>query len=557
MAAGVLDSTDWKQRAAPFADLRRYDDGRPIVVMELTPNEPQRSDEWATLVERWLDLLPHHHILDAIDTDGDTLLLRYAAIDWSPTQRDDKRVATWGRQLVDVFMLIASQFPNQEAHFFRPLLTFDVAARMRVGFMPTSKIETWIPSDVMASWPKCHQTGLVYAIGHALRDLCTHDPIGELQSILDRATDPSPLHRYQNLAWLRSAFDDLAFASLDETYEAALVAAEEGFGWLQVGDPVLATPQFLGALKLRPELVAAKEGLARCHALRRIGEVAQPIPDADHLVAADAHAESGQHLAAAYRYERAARQTSRPTAELVRANAGVARCRLALGHVDAASSAAVCALELDALHGEALSIAFRCAMLRLQYDAAIGFAQRRLAIDDTDAGLYYLLGRALLVRKRFVEARDAFDRACTLEPKRIEAMLLRREADRCARRVADVVGVARPMTVDLPEHLMAMRDPLAAGRVDEVIPQLELLVDDGAAQLVLAECLAYAQRYEEALGVYVRAGELDAALRTRSTIGRARALLFLERADEALAALAGFEGKDANELRAMIRERLS
>jgi cytochrome c-type biogenesis protein CcmH/NrfG len=159
------------------------------------------------------------------------------------------------------------------------------------------------------------------------------------------------------------------------------------------------------------------------------------------------------------------------------------------------------------------------------------------------------------VLKRFHEARDAFDRACTLEPKRIEAMLLRREADRAARRLADTVGVARPMTIDLPEHLIALRDPLAAGNVDAVIPRLEQLTDDPAAQLVLAECFAYAQRYEESLGAYQRAAELP-ALRARATFGRARALLFLERANDALAELAGFEGRQANELRAMIRERL-
>ena len=75
-------------------------------------------------------------------------------------------------------------------------------------------------------------------------------------------------------------------------------------------------------------------------------------------------------------------------------------------------------------------------------------------------------------------------------------------------------------------------------------------------RLALAECLAYAQRYDEALVVYKRVIALDPVLRARATINYARALVFLERAEEAFAALAGFEGKDANELRAVIRDRL-
>jgi hypothetical protein len=153
--------------------------------------------------------------------------------------------------------------------------------------------------------------------------------------------------------------------------------------------------------------------------------------------------------------------------------------------------------------------------------------------------------------KRFVEAREAFDRACTLEPKRVEAMLLRHEADRMVRRIAGVVGVARPMHLDLPEHLASLRDPLAAGRVDEVIPILEAMPDDDA-QLVLAECFAYVQRYEEALVTYRRVGR-----RARATEGIVRALLFLDRAGEAEAELAFLDdSREANELRALVRERL-
>lgn len=562
--SSALDVTDWRGHPAMFGALRRFDDGRPIVVMELTPNEPDRAEAWSALKRCWLELLPHHHVLDAIEDEDHTLLLRYAAIDWrsAPVRADNpvgrKLVATWGRQLVDGYLLIASQFPGEAAYFMRPLITFDHATRLRVGFLPTTTREPWMPGDVSTSWPAANERGLVYAIAFALRDLCLGwaEPTAEpIKSLLERALDPSPQYRHPSLASLRAALDDLAYAPLDEKRDAALYATEEGIGWLHLGEPKPATSKFLAALTFCPELLAAKEGLARCHALRKLGETPPPAR-ADHLAMARAHEESGQLLAAVHRYERAATELADSPARAA-AWAGIARSRLALGHTADALAAGISALAIDPHHTEALSIGARAALALGRYDEAIGLIERGIAADALDAGAHYLHGRALLLRKRFLEARDAFDRACTLDPRRIEAMLLRREADRSARRVANAVGVARPMTVDLPDHLMELRDPLAAGRVDEVIPTLELLADDPAAQLVLAECLAYAQRYDEAIVVYPRAIALDPALRARATINYARALIFLERAEEALAVLAGFEGKDAGELRAIIRERLS
>lgn len=561
--SSALGVSDWRGRRPPFGELRRFDDGRPIVVMELTPDEPDRAEAWSALRTCWLELLPHHHILDAIEEDDRTLLLRYAAIDWrsapvrgdSPTGR--KMIATWGRQLVDAYTLIASQFRGAAAHFMRPLLTFDITNRLRVGFLPTTEREPWIPHEVSRSWPASDEPALGYAIAYALRDLClgwTETTAEPIKSILERALDPTPQYRYPSLASLRAAFDDLAYAPLDEKREAALYATEEGIGWLYLGEPKPATPKFLAALSFCPELLAAKEGLARCHALRKLGETPHPVRT-DQLAMARAYEDHGQLLAAVHRYERAATELADSPARAA-AWAGIARSRLALGHTADALDAALATLALDPHHGEASSIGARAALALRRYDEAIHLIERRLAADDLDASAHYMHGRALLMRKRFVEARDAFDRACTLDPSRVEAMLLRREADRSVRRLASAVGVARPMTVDLPEHLLDLRDPLAAGRVDEVIPNLELRVDDAAAQLVLAECLAYAARYDEAIVVYRRVIALDPSLRARATINYARALVFLERAEEAFAALAGFEGKEANELRAMLRERI-
>lgn len=156
-AASVLEGTDWNHRVAPFEDVRRFEDGRPIVVMELTPKEPQRRVEWEALMQRWLELLPHHHILDAIKTVDDTLLLRYAAIDWqrAPMRSDSEAgcrlIATWGRQLVDVYTMIASQFAGEEAHFIRPLIAFDMANRLRVGFSSACRVVSIKPTTLTSN----------------------------------------------------------------------------------------------------------------------------------------------------------------------------------------------------------------------------------------------------------------------------------------------------------------------------------------------------------------------------------------------------------------------
>lgn len=150
-----------------------------------------------------------------------------------------------------------------------------------------------------------------------------------------------------------------------------------------------------------------------------------------------------------------------------------------------------------------------------------------------DAEAHHARGRALFLLARFAEARDAFERACVLAPELAEALLMRREADRAMKRVRDEVGVQPPLELALPEHLAHLHEPLAAGRIDDAIADLAPRIDDGAAQLALARCLAFVRRFDEALAALDRAAQHDDHQRA-ALLEKAHVLLALDRAGEAL-----------------------
>jgi tetratricopeptide (TPR) repeat protein len=99
-----------------------------------------------------------------------------------------------------------------------------------------------------------------------------------------------------------------------------------------------------------------------------------------------------------------------------------------------------------------------------------------------------------------------------------------------------------------------------SGNVEAAIPVLERAeyADDAVAKLVHAECLAFAQRYEDAIEMYDRAATLAPARRAKAIAGKVHALLALERAAEAIAVLDTERDLDADlvELRALALHRL-
>lgn len=67
---------------------------------------------------------------------------------------------------------------------------------------------------------------------------------------------------------------------------------------------------------------------------------------------------------------------------------------------------------------------------------------------------------------------------------------------------------------------------------------------DALAQLLLAGCLAFERRFEEAIGIYDGVAEMSEEHRGAALLGKARVLMELGRGDEALALLDAISGVD-------------
>jgi tetratricopeptide (TPR) repeat protein len=153
-------------------------------------------------------------------------------------------------------------------------------------------------------------------------------------------------------------------------------------------------------------------------------------------------------------------------------HAAVARCYLAVGASGPAIDFAQRALARDPKNADALAVRPRGYLLASKYDQALSLADAWVAALPEDAAAHYVRGRSLFSLGRFTEAREAFDHACSLKPEMLEAMLLRREADRAIRNLKSTVGTQPQLEVPLPEHLSNLRPLLASGRVADLIAAL-------------------------------------------------------------------------------------
>lgn len=569
----MLDRADWRLRSPEFGQVWPYDDGRAIVVMELEPLERDRLAEWMWLQHLWLDLPAHPQLLDAVDRGiAGKLLLRYAALDWQRetpwvdrTSATRRLIAAWGAQVTSCFLHVANHVPPDERHHFaRPFVRIDLVNNARVGFLPVARDDRHLPPEARAAWPACSEQTLMFVIGGVVRDCALGwdakdaRPVGD---ILRRCLHPDPSQRYENLSTLAAAWRKLALPDLAGSRQSAWDAAEEGVGWLAVGRPHSALHAFRTALDYNPRLQMAKEGRDRIviddrAAARAPLQMPRPAKPRSEVVEDGALLEEGgahREAISLYKTARSAADTELDTA--------IARCQLALDVPTEAVDFAKRALSVDPVRAEALSICTRAELRLRRFADALQTADRWLAVDSADGVAHYARGRALLALGRVVEARDAFDRACTLRPQMLEAMLLRREADRASKRAKANAGEAKPMTVEVPAHLAALQDALVSGRADEAIAVLEGSAYDGdaVAKLVHAECLAFARRFEEAIAMFDRAAALAPDQAAKALIGKVHALLALERATEAIAELDRAQGLDEVEraqLRGLALERL-
>ena len=522
--------------------LREYDDGRPVVAMTYPLAD-------AKLRALWLDLSPHPHIVDALDAiDDGALLLRYAALEDKPAAPGPQQLVAWGLQIIDAYQAILAELgPADTARFGRPSVRIDAGGAARLVFQPVEPVG---PADERA---------VVEVIVAALREL---------------GADMKPA---ATLAKLRKVWSRKGVGAGVRAGEqlASWMLAEEGLGWLALGQTMRAMDRFETALELDPASPIAEVSLHRAFAQSGIvsGSVsarprgpAPPPPRAGYShrpppvpplswSAADAQGhelEMQRAFADALAVYGRAKLDGTHDASIHTAKA---RCYLGLAQGRKAVTFARHALTSRPLHVEALSILSRAHQLDHQCDEALAFADRWLAIDAKDPGAHYTRGRALLGLARFVEARDAFDRALALHPELLEAMLLRREANRALARLQAHLGTQPELDIEMPEHLAHLRDALVHGRIGEIITDLERPAHDAdpEAKLILAHCLAYERRWADAIALYDRVAALSTDHERDAALGKAHVLLASGRTDEALAAFERLGDSEGQVLAALKR----
>ena len=138
-------------------------------------------------------------------------------------------------------------------------------------------------------------------------------------------------------------------------------------------------------------------------------------------------------------------------------------------------------------HVDARLLLVRALIEHKSHADALAEADRTTVLAPYEARTHYLRGKALIALARLEEARDAFDLALALKPTMIEAMLLRREADRTLTRLGKAIGHQR-VSFDIPPSLENLREVLTSGRSKAAIEALSApsLADDLDAQLLLA-----------------------------------------------------------------------
>ncbi len=563
-----IAAADWALRSPGFTELAHYNDGRPIVVMRFEPEvgEVQRQ-MWTELCELWSELPVHPNVLEAVDHENGTLLLRYATLDWNfqpIEQRDDPfetLIATWGLQLCAAYeAIIAAVAPAMLGRFANSFFHVDLEHNVRVGFRPLSSDQALthvnLAPELRRLWPHVGRNPFVYLVGKLLDAYLPLDlgQLRRLREIIASCTHPQPHKRFSSLADLRNALLRIG-GSVVAVHNARRTALrnliEEGQGRLALRDLGAALACFEQALANDPTSRLAAEGwvvaLGNDDRQRATAELAQrfaarrglpPRTALSDVQPEAARLEVQREFGDALRLYCLAHPNPRTDAARYTA---MARCHLHLHDARAAETHAQRALVFDPDHLEARSIYARALLLGHHHVEALAAVEALLVRAPDDAMAHYTRGKALFALRRLGEARDSFERACQLRPAMLEAMLLRREADRALGGVRRTVGEQPPM-IDLPAHLADLRGALAAGRFAEVIAALEPHTD-GAARLIRARLLLLENRLDEALGCYA---SIDAAEHRRDAlVGQATVLLELDRLsatrDRATEALALFE----------------
>ena len=206
----------------------------------------------------------------------------------------------------------------------------------------------------------------------------------------------------------------------------------------------------------------------------------------DHARGVGAEREVGRDFEGALAIYHCAR---RDPANRVALGIAMARCCVELGRPSAAHEHACDALAGDPDHPEALALRTRALMLGKQHGVALASADDWIARAPS-VHARYARGRALFALHRLVDARDAFELATELP----EALLMRREVDRCMKELRNTVGTDAPLQLVVPDHLAELRALLVDGRLDAAIDFVRGRGADPEAQALLETLQAFNQR---------------------------------------------------------------
>lgn len=530
-ASEWLARCDWAKRAPEFGELgvSQLADTRTGVIEEV-PTMSLGPGVWASeqLWSLWAKLPPHPLIL-RVNRPG---LLQFAALDWTlrrihvgQNAGDDRLLSEWAIEIANTLEVVQIRTQGFGAWFACPFVQLDLEWEIRIGFISPGR-DSWpierLPPELGTDWPSCDHRAWVFAAGQAIKQLTSAlDPQSILGKIIARATDPDPWQRYQDLEHLTAALRETGARS---RVRASVRSArtvwnllEQGLGFYMFGDRHAALIRFQRALEKNPKFVTSRE-------LRDLAAIPQ-----DRIVSGELDSVlrpwplppwAGDPL-----------QRNEPLAEMP-----VPRVFAYANGAMAKSVIATKPIVVAVAPPDPLEFALRSR----DYRTALELVDTLLAATPDDARAHHLRGKALFALGRIADARAAFDRACTLKPALLEAMLLRREMDRAMKDA----GTSNRVVLKLPDHLAELRDILVAGRIVDAIQLLRRPAydDDRTAQLLLAELLVTDERLDDALVIFDRLGE---------PIGKARTLLALDRPAEALVALTT-DADHALELRAKI-----
>src|SRR5688500_17042400 len=242
-AAPWLAAIDWARRTESFGPLHVTSGAVGSVYGPLSGSGAGPAVD--RLRALWLDLAAHPNFLVPIDGDGypGRLVIEYAAIDWSFAPAPlvggvvpQRRVASWGVQLCEVFDVVRRAVSDDERGYFAaPAPYIDLDDQVRVAFIPAAADAPHAPPELRTQWPFCSEAGLVHLVGATLSRLVTEQQDSAVTDIIAHCVAPKPRKRYGSLKLVRSAFEG-ALARRESVRAGDVLAAwraiETALGWL-------------------------------------------------------------------------------------------------------------------------------------------------------------------------------------------------------------------------------------------------------------------------------------------------------------------------------------